>query len=199
MATKLEVVNMALCRMGEGCLSAQDLADLSKKEAAVAAAFYGQAVASVMQRYTWAFALKGELMPVEETEDGKAAIFLPDDFLRMDSVGVLATWLVRGREVVFAECPRVEEVFVSYVSSDVAEEEWPALFTDCVVLSLASYLAGNLAANYELAAQLTATLDQVALPAAISYDAKTTSSDRRNQSVAERFRGSALLKSRLGW
>ena len=149
MTSKVEIVNIALSRLGESPIQSLDEGTVPANMAKV---FYDPARRATLRDYTWNFSLRtARLAKLDETPgDFLFAFSLPVDCLRAVAVqGVPSSrHLVRGRKLFSDE----EAVSLEYVSDITDTSEFDDKFIEALTYKLASELAMPVKGSVELMA-----------------------------------------------
>jgi hypothetical protein len=148
MAGRIEIINIALARLGESPIQALDEGTVA---ASTAKLLYTQARQETLREYTWAFALKqATLARYESTPaDFSYAFALPTDCLRVVRILSGQDYVVRGDQL----CTNSPSVTLEYIS-DVDDE---TRFDSSFVKALSFKLASDLAIPIKGSAQLMAS------------------------------------------
>lgn len=195
--TELDVVNMALAKLGQPVLEKDDYKGQQVKPARSCRLFFPQARESMLRRHPWSFALRrdtstGVCRCGDRFEHG-----LPDDCLRVVELRLagerkIDRFEIIGRELV-CDHPCV---VILYVEKEPDFDSWDSLFTECVVLKLASLLAGTLCQNPSLETDLLQKLEQVQFPKAITSDSQEVGSNENPRGGLGDLSKSMLLRAR---
>lgn len=156
MSTKLEIVNIALARLGESPIQSMDE---GTAPANLAKVFYDSARRSALRDYNWAFALRTLRLArlVETPVDFLYAYSVPVDCLRVlqvrrsgfpDSLDSGLRFVTRGG-VLFTD---EESVILEYISDVEEATEFDDKFVEALTYKLASELAMALKGSVELMA-----------------------------------------------
>ena len=157
MTGKVEIINLALARIGEGAI--QSLTERSAT-ADKALAFYDSARRAVLRAYNWAFALRVETLARREGSpaDFRFAYALPADCLRairLRESGVSdfsrrtgPRFAVRGNTLY----TDVSSALLEYVADVADETRFDARFLEAFSYKLAADLAMPVAGSQELMA-----------------------------------------------
>lgn len=195
--TELDIVNMALAKLGQPLLSDGVYKAASGQPAQACALFFRQAATTLLRRHPWSFAI--DLFQSKGEQDGMGHWLhvMPEECNRVLSVmepgGVkVEHYSIAGRRIV---CAR-EAVWVSFVHREPPLAFWDGLFTECVVLRLAAYLAGAICQNPGLENQLISELEQVVFPRAITADSREVLSNENHVGTGN-LMSSLLLQARL--
>lgn len=203
--TKLEVVNVALARIGEPCASAAALEAVDCKPGSVVAAFWDLCVLRVLAEKPWRFARR-RVKRDAELVDGEVAVRLPADCLAVVGVshfGRPVEWELVGNKVLVHgvggrpwRAAAMEELTLELTARVADVSAWPAAVADCLAVLLAAQLAGNLTGNHALATSLLQEYEQVRLPKADVQESRRGSSEHGRRRLASGFGGSELLRRR---
>ena len=138
MAARVEIVNLALARLGESPIQSLDEASVP---AATARQLYDPARQAALRDYNWSFALKlqslAQLDAPDATGEFSACFALPADCLRAVRLLSGAPFVVRGR----ALCTNASSPTLEYVRNVTDEAEFDAKFVEALSYKLASELA----------------------------------------------------------
>lgn len=156
MASKVEIVNRALSKIGQ-----RPIASITEESAPAKAALlvYDSVRREVLQSYSWAFAVRTTKLTMLSTVplDFKFAFALPSDCLRAIKVTAPDTYrcperpdnktfIVRGNELL-TDLP---VAILEYVADVTREDDFDARFTEAFALKLASELAIPLGGKADL-------------------------------------------------
>ena len=149
MSSKVEIVNLALSKLGQRPISSLEENTVAARSAALV---YDSVRRQVLQSFSWAFAVRSEKLQLKASVpvDYRYAFQLPVDFLRaitmntpvQTNVGGVPEesrkqYVIRGRELL-ANAP---VVVLEYVADITDESLFDSKFTEAFVLKLASELA----------------------------------------------------------
>lgn len=149
MASKVEIVNLALNKLGQRPISSMDENTTAARSALLV---YDSVRRQVLQSYSWAFAVRSEKLSLKASVpvDYRYAFQLPADFLRAislrsnvqtnhsnDTPDERKQYVIRGRELL-SNSPAV---VLEYVADVTDESLFDSRFIEAFVLKLASELA----------------------------------------------------------
>jgi len=149
MISKVEIINIALSRIGESPIQSLDEGTVPANMAKV---FYDPARRSTLRDYNWNFSLRtARLAKLDETPgDFLFAFSLPVDCLRAVAIlgGASPHHLVRGRKLLSNE----EAVTLEYIADVTDTSEFDDKFVEALTYKLASELAMPVKGSVELMA-----------------------------------------------
>lgn len=198
--TVTEVCNAALGEIGAKLIPSYELG--TSLEARTCQRSYDLTLHSLLRRHQWAFATVREkllLDPIQPDSEWAARYLLPTGMVRLIKIvsgqfTALTDFSIEGNYILtqtaFPELPIV------YVSSAVPVSLWDPLFLTAVKYQLAANLAPTLAKSQTLAQSCTAKLEQLALPAAQTADARESLSGE-NFGPMHMLANSVLVNSRF--
>ena len=188
-----DICNLALVRLGQPPMSWEAWESGEGEPAITCRAMYGLAVRKMLRKHGWGFAIR-RVRVMSVPFGGGWRGDLPGDCERVmyiftEGGSEVSAYEVRGREIVSAEAFG----WVEYVCGGVEVDQWDPLFTECVVLELASKLAGPICQSADLEQAMTQRLLGVEFPDAITNNAR---SKGRNNSTLDNLQRSLLLSVR---
>lgn len=200
--TKLEIVNLALARIGEPVATEAALAATDCKPGSLVAAHWAYCLGRVLAEKPWRFARRMRKYDAEWVEGGPA-LRLPGNAVAVVAVshwGRPVDWELRGNMVFVHPLPgrsaALCDLALEYTACIEDVTAWPVAVAECLAVLLASCLAGNLTGNHNLATSLLQEYEQVRLPKADNQDSRRGSSEHGRMRVASGFAGSELLRRR---
>ena len=148
MTGRVEIVNIALARLGESPIQSLDEGTVP---ANMAKLLFDSARRSTLRDYNWSFALAAAPLArlAEKPVDFRCAYALPTDCLRAVRLRGGRSFAVRGRELLTNECgtPVLE-----YVADVTDETKFDSKFAEALSYKLASELAMPVKGSSELMA-----------------------------------------------
>lgn len=195
--TEVDVINMALAKLGQPQLTPKVYAEQLNQPAQACKLFFGQARDSLLRRHNWSFAMELFQSKGEQDGTGKWQHHIPVESNRIVTVmepggSKIEHYTIAGRRIICGHA----NIWVAFVMKEPAMEFWDALFTECVVVRLAAYLAGSICQNPSLENQLVQQLEQTIFPRAITADAREVLSNENHVGV-KNLMSSLLLQARL--
>lgn len=136
--TSINIINAALTRTGNNQI---DSLNDGSTEAIVANANYQIVVDDALSLHPWNFArqtAKLDKLSADPNVDGLAKFQIPNDAMRVLTVqvgDVPITYRIRGDEIITEYDYESEEPIATYVER-VSEPDWPAYFSEIVVVAL---------------------------------------------------------------
>lgn len=152
MAGRVEIVNVALARLGEGAIQTLDEGSAPANAAKVV---YDTSRRSALRDYPWAFATRRESLArlVESPVGFQHAFALPSGCLRIlgvyDTAGGEVPYELRGKTL----CSSANSVVACYTDDVIDEAMFDPAFVDALTFRLASDLAVPVKGSVELMAR----------------------------------------------
>lgn len=196
MDTETEICNLALSEIGAKLVTNYE--EDSTEEARACRLHFAQTRDALLRRHQWNFAqTRADLSQIVGTpvSDWDSAWQLPADCVRVISLPSDSPYkpyqefAVEGRTVLVRE---MDAVTLLYISNAVPVTSWDPLFIDALALSLAVKLAKSLAHDVAMAQAASASLAQLALPAAFTADARETQSNENHGPAWRRAKSSVV-------
>lgn len=177
--SKTELCNLALAELGARRITSYE--SDTTVEANACRLQLDHVIATLLERHQWDFATKStnlSALPNVPSAKWTNAWQFPTDFVRLIEVSSgshlnsVQNFAIEGRTLM--TLGGGDTLPISYVSSAVPINYWPALFVDAVIYKLAARIAGDVTQNPALADAAIQKLEQLALPAAVTSDARQT-------------------------
>jgi hypothetical protein len=200
MDTETEVCNLALSEIGAKLVSNYE--SDATEEARACRLHFAQTRDSLLRRHQWNFAQVRANLSEDATapiSDWDAAWTLPADCVRLISLPSDSEYTphqefaLEGRKVLTRD---LDAVTILYVSNAVPVTDWDPLFIDALSLALAGKLAKSIAHDVAMSQAADARFAQLALPAAVTADARETMSNE-NHGPAWRRAKSGVVGARF--
>lgn len=193
--TELDIVNMALLRLGQPKVTAEEYAAQESEPCISAKFFYPLAVQKILAKHPWNFAVRKETTAAAQFGPGWR-LSLPDNCLRLLYAYAqgyeVERYSVRSRDLL---APAPVDL-IEYIASDPDMDTWPPLFVECVTLDLAAKLAGPICQSADLEQLMIRKLNEIEFPEAITKDAHEAGSGENNPTLRNLSK-SLLLRSRF--
>jgi hypothetical protein len=196
MDTETDVCNLALSEIGAKLVSNYE--EDSTEEARACRLHFTQTRDALLRRHQWNFAqVRADLSALEDepVSDWDTAWTLPADCVRVISLPSDSPYkphqefAVEGRKVLTRD---LSTLTLLYVSNAVPVTEWDPLFIDALSLALAQKLAKTIAHDTGMASAAAAAFAQLALPAAVTADARETQSNENHGPAWHRAKSSVI-------
>lgn len=179
-ASKTQLCNLALAELSARRINSIDADETV--EAKACRLHFDHVVDTLLRRHQWSFASARKTLSQVSgftSTEWATAWQLPSDFVRLiripsgDPHAPIRSFAIEGRHLLVSGLDTVE---ILYVSNAVPIPYWDVLFIDAVKFSLAAAIAGDVSKNPDLADRATTKLQQLALPAAQTADAREVGS-----------------------
>lgn len=196
MDTETEVCNLALSEIGAKLISNYE--EDSTEEARACRLHFAQTRDGLLRRHQWNFAQVRADLSQDATapvSDWDSAWTLPADCVRLISLPSDSPYkphqefALEGRKVLVRD---LDAVTILYVSNAVPVTDWDPLFIDALSLALAGKLAKSIAHDVAMSQAADARFAQLALPAAVTADARETQSNENHGPAWRRAKSSVV-------
>lgn len=177
--TETDIANLALSEIGSKLINSIDSDGSS--EARICRLHFAPVRDGLLRNHGWNFATRRaslSLLAEVPLSDWQAAWQMPLDCVRHlrvstgDAMISGQDFSIEGRKLLTRGC---QAVSIVYVSNAAPVAEWDSLFVEAMTVLLASRVAGPLTQSPQLAGDLLARFQRLALPSARTVDAREVS------------------------